>query len=220
MSFARFSAVGTLVAAVALSACTDPAAFDSQTGQNRTRDGAVIGGLVGAGVGALASDGDLGTAIVGSAAGALVGGLIGHDLDKQAAELRQSIDNDGISIVNTGDRLIVSLPNDLTFATNSAAISPSVQGDLRKVASSLLRYKGSLVQVIGHTDSDGDAAYNYALSERRANAVAAEIAAGGVAYNRMQVIGRGEDQPRASNLTAAGKAQNRRVEIVIIPQQS
>lgn len=219
MSFAKLPVIGALTAAVALSACNDPASYGAPGGINRSQNGAIIGGLIGAGIGAVTSDDDKAETIIGTAAaGALVGGLLGRELDKQAAELRQNLDNDSITVVNTGDRLVVSLPNDLTFATDSATVSSAVRSDLRKVAGSLQRYPGSIVQVIGHTDSDGAAAYNYSLSERRANAVADEIAAGGVSYNRMRIIGRGEDQPVASNLTPEGKARNRRVEIVIIPQ--
>ncbi|WP_420005043.1 OmpA family protein [Arenibacterium sp. LLYu02] len=219
MSFAKLPVIGALTAAVALSACNDPASYGAPGGINRSQNGAIIGGLIGAGIGAVTSDDDRAETIIGTAAaGALVGGLLGRELDKQAAELRQNLDNDSITVVNTGDRLVVSLPNDLTFATDSATVSSAVRSDLRKVAGSLQRYPGSIVQVIGHTDSDGAAAYNYSLSERRANAVADEIAAGGVSYDRMRIIGRGEDQPVASNLTPEGKARNRRVEIVIIPQ--
>ena len=156
--------------------------------------------------------------MTGALVGATAGSVIGNQLDAQERELRQSLANDSITIVNTGDRLILSFPNDLTFATDSAAISPAVQADLRQVAGSLVRYPNSTVQVIGHTDSDGDASYNQGLSERRANAVADQIQAGGVPYHRLRIIGLGEEQPVASNLTPEGKARNRRVEVVIIPQ--
>ncbi len=210
-------AVG-LVGVIGLSACTDPVRFQNENGEaNKTQRGAIIGGLVAATVGGLAAnDNKLETAVLSGAAGALVGGVIGHELDKQEAELRQTLSND-ISIVNTGDRLIVSLPNDLTFATDSAQVSTAVRGDLLKVADSLVRYPNSSVQVIGHTDSDGEAYYNQGLSERRANAVADLIQAGGVPYNRIITVGRGEEQPVASNLTPDGKQRNRRVEIVVIP---
>jgi outer membrane protein OmpA-like peptidoglycan-associated protein len=89
--------------------------------------------------------------------------------------------------------------------------------DIRDVGQSLLAYPNTTVQVIGHTDSDGDATYNLNLSQRRAQAVADVVLSEGVPYGRVQVIGRGEDQPIASNLTPEGKAQNRRVEIVILP---
>ncbi|MEM7319133.1 MAG: OmpA family protein, partial [Pseudomonadota bacterium] len=159
-------------------------------------------------------------AVTGAAVGALAGGAIGSSLDKQAAELRQELANDGITITNTGDRLIVSVPNDITFATDSYAIRPGLRSDLNKVGQNLVRYPNSSVQVIGHTDSDGDATYNQGLSERRANAVADVLRSGGVGYNRIVTIGRGEEQPVASNLTAQGKAQNRRVEIVIVPRSA
>jgi outer membrane protein OmpA-like peptidoglycan-associated protein len=74
-----------------------------------------------------------------------------------------------------------------------------------------------MVQVVGHTDSSGEAGYNQSLSVNRANAVVNVLAGAGVPRTRLQAIGRGEDQPVASNLTEEGKAQNRRVEIVILP---
>jgi outer membrane protein OmpA-like peptidoglycan-associated protein len=96
-------------------------------------------------------------------------------------------------------------------------VRPQLKSDLSKVAASLLRYPDTNVQVIGHTDSDGEASYNVNLSVRRANAVADELQASGVPYTRLRTIGRGEDEPIASNLTEEGKARNRRVEIVVIP---
>lgn len=219
MTLMKFSTVAAVTAALGLGACTDPAMLNSNGGPSKEQQGLIAGGILGAGIGALSNSSNKTGAVLGGAAvGAIAGGLIGSQLDKQEAELRQSISNDGISIVNTGDRLIVLLPNDLTFATDSSAITPSVRSDLLKVADSLVRYPNSMVQVIGHTDSDGDAAYNQGLSERRANVVADQIQAGGVPYNRIRTIGRGEEEPVASNLTEEGKARNRRVEIVIIPQ--
>jgi outer membrane protein OmpA-like peptidoglycan-associated protein len=223
MTKLKFSTATILVAALGLSACTNATLMDNYNGDpnQNTKSGAIIGGILGASVGALSNSSNKTAAVLGGAAiGAAAGGAIGHSLDQQAAELRQELDNDGITIVNTGDRLIVSLPSDLTFASDSYAISAPVQSDLQKVASSLLRYPDSSVQVIGHTDSDGDATYNQGLSVRRADAVADQIQAGGVPYNRVQTMGRGEDQPVASNLTAEGKAQNRRVEIVVTPKAS
>ena len=222
MSIYKYSTVAILGAALALSACTNPASLG--TGEPvsdpnaNTKQGALIGGLVGAGVGALSNSSNKPLAVLGgAAAGAFAGGAIGNQLDKQAAELRQQLGNDEIGIVNTGDRLIVSLPNDITFDTDSYAVRPSLQSDLGKVADSLLQYPDTRVQVVGHTDSDGEAGYNQTLSERRANAVADRIQAGGVRYDRIETLGQGEDQPLASNLTEDGKAQNRRVEIVVIP---
>ncbi|TMV06818.1 OmpA family protein [Ruegeria sediminis] len=219
MKMTKFALAAGLCSAVALSACTDPGTLGVQTDPNqKTKQGALIGGLVGAGVGALANNSDPGLgALAGAAIGAAAGGAIGNQLDKQAAELRQQLANDGITITNTGDRLIVSVPNDITFDTDSYSVRPALRSDLQKVAQNLVRYPNSNVQIIGHTDSDGDAAYNQGLSERRANAVADILQAGGVSYARITTIGQGENNPVASNLTPAGKQQNRRVEIVVVP---
>ena len=202
-------------------ACTDPAYVGGGGGApnngQKTKTGALIGGLVGAGVGAAVSDKKGKGALIGGLAGASIGAGIGYSLDKQAAELRQNLNNDDIKIVNTGDRLIVTMPQDILFATDSSAVNGGLRSDLLKVASSLQQYPQSTVQVIGHTDNTGTAAYNQDLSVRRANAVADVLLDGGVAFNRINAFGRGEDQPIASNLTEAGKAQNRRVEIVILP---
>jgi len=127
------------------------------------------------------------------------------------------LNNQNVQITNTGDRLIVTLPQDILFAVDSAQVNSGLRGDLLTVSDSLQRYPGSTVQVIGHTDNTGDASYNQGLSERRANAVADVLMDGGVAFSRINAIGRGEDQPTASNLTPEGWAQNRRVEIVILP---
>ncbi|AAV96801.1 OmpA family protein [Ruegeria pomeroyi] len=220
MTFTKLSAAAGLTAILALGACTDPASLSTNTDPNqKAKQGALIGGILGAGVGAIANDSNPGLgALAGAAIGAAGGGLIGNSLDKQAAELRQELANDGITITNTGDRLIVSVPNDITFDTDSSTVRPGLRSDLQKVAAHLVRYPQSSVQVIGHTDSDGEAAYNQGLSERRAGAVADILQAGGVTYDRISTLGMGENSPIASNLTPEGKARNRRVEIVVIPR--
>ncbi|MBN8632252.1 MAG: OmpA family protein [Rhodobacterales bacterium] len=209
------AATGTLF----LTACVDPNAYPNDPNA-RQRNGAIIGGLTGAVAGvAVSGDGDeLKGALIGGALGAGTGAIIGADLDRQAAELRGSL-NSNISVTNTGEYLIVNMPQDLLFATDSAAVRPDLRSDLNAVASSLLRYPNSRIEVIGHTDNTGTAAYNQDLSQRRAVAVAGVLRDGGVPGNRIAAYGRGEDQPVASNLTPQGKAQNRRVEIIIRPNR-
>ncbi len=219
MTISKFFLATGLCSAMTLAACTDPGTLNlpSDPKQN-AKQGAVLGGLVGAGVGAIANNSNpLLGAVAGGAIGAAGGGLIGNQLDKQAAELRQQLANDGITIVNAGDRLIVTVPNDITFDTDSATVRPALRADLVRVGQNLVNYPNSNVQIIGHTDSDGEASYNQGLSERRANAVADVLQANGVNYSRIVTIGRGENNPVASNLTPEGKSQNRRVEIVIVP---
>ena len=200
-----------------LTACVDPGAY-SEDPNARQRNGAIIGGLVGAVAGASVSDGDdkLKGAIVGGALGAGTGALIGADLDRQAAELRGSL-NSNISVTNTGEYLIVNMPQDLLFSVDSASVRPDLRRDLSTVSSSLLKYPNSRIEVIGHTDNTGAAAYNQDLSQRRAVSVAGVLRENGVPGARVAAYGRGEDQPIASNLTPEGRAQNRRVEIIIRP---
>lgn len=214
----KISAALALGGVLALGACTDPGTLDPNANpRSNTTGGAILGGIVGAGLSA-ATGGEGSNILLGAAAGAAAGGLIGNELDKQAADLRAQLANDGITIVNTGDRLIVTLPQDITFNTDSADVRPSLRTELNKVARNLLNYPSSSVQVIGHTDNTGDATYNLGLSQQRAASVANILNAGGVGYDRLRTIGQGEEQPIASNLTPEGRAQNRRVEIVIIPK--
>lgn len=207
--------IGTLT----LTACVDPNAYPDDPNA-RQRNGAIIGGLVGAVAGASVSGSDdkLKGAIVGGALGAGTGAIIGADLDRQAAELRGSLSSN-ISVTNTGDYLIVNMPQDLLFATDSASVRPDLRRDLNTVSASLLKYPNSRIEVIGHTDNTGSAAYNQDLSQRRAVAVASVLREGGVPGARVGAYGRGEDQPIAANLTPEGRAKNRRVEIIIRPNR-
>jgi outer membrane protein OmpA-like peptidoglycan-associated protein len=203
--------------ALALTGCVDPNAYPNDPNA-RQRQGAIIGGITGALAGvAVSGDGDeLKGAIVGGALGAGTGALIGADLDRQAAELRGSLSS-AVSVTNMGDYLLVNMPQDLLFAVDSAAVRPDLRRDLNTVAASLLRYPNSRIEVIGHTDNTGSAAYNQDLSQRRAVAVAEVLRSGGVPSAHVAAFGRGEDQPIASNLTPEGRQQNRRVEIIIRP---
>lgn len=200
-----------------LTACVDPNAYPDDPNA-RARSGAIIGGLTGAFAGANSGGNDkLAKAVVGGAIGAAVGGAIGASLDRQAAELRQSINNPNVTVTNNGSYLTVNMPQDLLFAVDSAALRPDLRADLGSVAQSLIRYPNSRIEVIGHTDNTGSAAYNYDLSQRRASAVVSVLNQNGVPMGRMSAIGRGEDYPVASNLTPEGRAKNRRVEILIRP---
>lgn len=208
MSIAKPVYALPLAAAFLLAACTEMGPRQT-TG---TATGAVAGGLLGGFVG-----GNAGTAAVGAVGGAIVGGAIGQQLDIQAGELRSTFDDGRIGVVNTGSSLVVTMPNDITFASGSAQLTQAIRSDLRALARHLKKYPNSSVQVIGHTDSDGSAAYNLNLSRQRAAVVTQVLTNNGISPSRIVTIGRGEDQPVATNLTAAGKAQNRRVEIVIVP---
>lgn len=205
---------------LALTACATPERSANNNDFKKTTTGAAIGAGLGVIAGLISGDDSKErkqNAIKGALIGGAGGAVVGNVLDKQAAELQKSLGNDRVTITNTGDRLIVSLPQDITFASDSATLSSGIQSDLNAVATNLQSYPDSTVQVIGHTDSTGEAGYNQNLSVQRANSVVNVLAGAGVSFTRLQGIGRGEDQPVASNLTEEGKAQNRRVEIVILP---
>ncbi len=192
---------------------------DPNNPNRNAQQGALGGAAAGALIGIISGDSRddrARRAVVGAAIGAGIGGLAGAELDRQEAELRQQMGSNA-QIVNTGDQLIVTLPQDILFATDSAALTGALQNDLRVLASSLNNYPNTTVNVIGHTDNVGDAAYNQGLSQRRAQAVTSVLINGGVAPGRIRSIGRGEDAPIATNLTPEGRQQNRRVEIIITP---
>ncbi len=206
-------------ATLALTACTPPTQQTAGPRQ-RTGEGALIGGLVGAVAGsALGSSEEERRrgAAIGAVVGAGVGAAIGYNLDQQAAELQRDFSNGRIQIINNGDHLVVRMPQDILFAVDSASVNPSLRSDLGVLAGRLQRYPGSTIQVVGHTDNTGSAAYNQDLSERRAGSVASILINNGVAPRRIRAFGRGEDAPIASNLTVEGRAQNRRVDITIRP---
>lgn len=206
-------------AAIVLAGCTNPAQFDNVNSYEKTKQGAMIGGVLGAVGGLMTGDGKnkneraLRGAIFGSGAGA----LIGNQLDKQEADLRRTMGNENVMIQNTGDRLIVTLPQDILFPVDSTELRRDLMQDLQALAQNLLAYPNTNVRVIGHTDNTGSASYNQSLSVGRADSVSRVLVRNRVNPGRIIAIGRGEDEPVASNLTASGRTQNRRVEIVILP---
>ncbi len=205
--------------AIGLAGCVTTPVAPGQTQPNRTRDGAVIGGILGGILGASASGENQGrNAVLGAAVGAAAGGAIGNALDRQAADLRGSLNNSAINVQNTGSELVVTMPEGILFDFDSAAIRGNLQADLRALARNINQYPNTDVIVEGHTDNTGTAAYNQDLSTRRAQAVSGVLLEAGVAPSRIRSIGRGEDDPLTTNLTAEGRAQNRRVEVIIRPR--
>lgn len=201
-----------------LGACTDPSQFPGTDG-DRTRQGALTGAAIGAIAGATRESGNdrVRNAAVGAAIGAAAGAAVGYSLDRQAAELRNDFGNGQIDVINTGNELIVRMPNAILFPVDSATLNPQLRSDLLVLSDSLNRYPASIVSVVGHTDNTGSAAYNQDLSERRAQSVASVLRSGGVSSGRLNVRGAGENQPVATNTTEAGRAANRRVDITITP---
>lgn len=203
------------VAALALTACTAP----EGSPRTNTNQGALIGGAIGAMIGAASGDRTLRRAAAGAAIGAAAGALIGQQLDLQEEALRAQMGNGQVGIVNTGSELIVTLPEAITFDTGSDFVRDSLFSDLLILAENMNEFPNTTIDVIGHTDNVGAATFNQELSARRADAVADILLSNDVAENRVRAFGRGEDEPKASNLSESGRAENRRVEIVIRPVQ-
>ncbi len=205
------------VALMTLAACGPE--FSTGGDRERTGRGAAIGAAAGAILGATRESGNdrVKNTAIGAVLGAAAGAAIGGSLDAQAAELERDFDNGSIDVINTGDQLIVRMPEAILFALDSATVNGQLRSDLFVLSESLNRYPNSIVTVTGHTDNTGSASYNQNLSERRALAVSSILQQGGVSAGRIRTVGAGESSPIATNQTPAGRAANRRVDITITP---
>ena len=210
-----------IAAALTLAACTTTDPYTGETRPNYTGRGVLIGAAAGAALGYLTntSDSEEGrtNALIGAGIGALAGGAVGNYMDRQEREMREALRDSGVGVRREGNDLRLIMPGDVTFDTNSTEIKPQFYAVLNDVADVLEQYPATYVDVVGHADSVGDAAYNQRLSEQRAQAVAGYLIAQNVMRDRFYVGGLGETSPIASNDTPQGRAQNRRVEIIIRP---
>lgn len=170
--------------------------------------GAAIGGVIGNQTGSTARG-----AIIGAVVGGAAGAIIGHQMDQQAKELDQSIP--GAKVERVGEGIQVTFESGLLFDFDSDRIRPDAARNFQELARSLNKFGNSNLLIVGHTDSQGDDAYNMSLSQRRANAASAYLQSQGVPASRISTSGRGEAEPVATNDTEAGKQLNRRVEVAI-----
>ncbi len=200
-----------------LAGCTtlDPYSREEKTA-NATK-GAGIGAVSGALLGAAVSSGkDRGKgALIGALVGGAVGGGVGAYMDKQEMELRQQLDGTGVGVERVGDDIRLIMPGNITFQTGSAQLDTGFYPVLDDVALVLNKFKDSAVGVNGYTDSTGSFEFNQSLSEQRASSVASYLVGRGVSQLRLTTQGYGPRYPVADNGTAAGRAQNRRVEVYI-----
>lgn len=214
MQVFKSSIVVLAIASTGLAGCATP---EGGIG-DKTKGGAIMGGIIGAIVGANAGGNKKENVVFGTAIGATLGAVIGQELDRQEEALKNSIGGSGATITNTGAELVVTLPEAITFDTGSSVVRPELLGDLNKLAANLNEFDQTTVDVLGHTDNVGEAGFNQQLSAQRADAVRILLINGGVAAGRLRAFGRGENEPKATNLTEEGRQQNRRVEIVIRPK--
>ena len=182
--------------------------------------GALAGGAVlGAIIGKLTGKTGMGAAVgaaVGTAVGAGTGALIGKRMDN-AAEAAAQVENATVQTITDANNLTavkVTFDSGVLFATNKYSLNQSAQDNLTEFAKVLMEYSDADVVIYGHTDSTGSDAINNPLSVKRAEAVSEFLKSKGVAEDQIKSVeGFGSKQPVADNSTAAGRAENRRVEI-------
>lgn len=201
-------------ASVLLAACADMTPTQKGTAQG-AGIGAVAGAVIGSATGNKAGTG----AVVGGVIGAVAGNIWSKRMEEKRQAMEQATRGTGIDVDRTADnQLKVNVPSDFSFDVGRADIKPEMRPVLDQFAKGL--DPQMRVSVVGHTDSTGNDAINNPLSLDRAEAVRSYLASHGVAASRVEVSGQGSRQPVADNGTAAGRAQNRRVEIFLRePQQ-
>ena len=214
------STVLVVASAMVLAACTT----DPYTGEQKLSNtaagaglGAAGGALAGVIVGKTTDASTRKAALIGAGIGALVGGGVGVYMDQQETALRQRLDATGVSVTRVGDDIILNMPENITFDSGRAEIKPNSYDVLNSVSLVLNEFDRSIVDVYGHTDNVGSDEANFDLSIKRAEAVANYLAGQRVNPRRLSLQGFGETRPVASNGTPDGRAQNRRVEIKIVP---
>ncbi|WP_299020889.1 OmpA family protein [uncultured Photobacterium sp.] len=205
--------------AVAAAGCSTVNPYSGESQTAKASSGALIGAVTGAAIGiASSSKSDRGKgALIGAASGAALGGGIGYYMDVQEAELRQQLQSTGISVTRDGDNIVLNMPNEITFGVDQSDLSTRAKQALFNVALVAKEYDKTLLNVYGFTDSSGSESYNLRLSQVRASEVSNFLVREGVAAHRVATKGMGEAHPISTNRTKQGRAENRRVEIVLTP---
>jgi len=198
------------VSSVSLGSCATKAQTGAVVG---AAGGAVVGGAIGKATGNTARG-----AIIGAAVGGVAGAIIGDQMDRQARELKQNIP--GATVERVGEGITVTFQSGLLYGFDSDVVRPEAQKNLRALASSLDKYPGSDILIVGHTDQLGTSTYNQGLSERRAGAAATYLVSQGVTRTRLATRGMGETDPVATNETEFGRQSNRRVEVAIYASEA
>ncbi len=218
MLFLKAVAAGVVVTMVAGCTTINPYTRDTQT--SKATKGAAIGAATGAVIGLLTGDNSherRKRALIGAGIGGLTGGGIGYYMDVQEAKLRQKLEGTGVSVTRVGNNIILNMPSNVTFRFGSADLKPDFFDVLESVALVANEYPKTLIDVAGHTDSVGSDEFNQNLSDQRAQTVARYLISQQVSQARFEIAGYGERHPVASNETESGRAQNRRVELALIP---
>jgi len=183
---------------------------------SNTEKGAIIGAGAGAAGGAAVGKAAGGTAegaILGAVIGGTAGAIIGQRMDKKAEELDEELEN--AEVERVGEGIKVTFDSGILFDFDSSALRDEAQRNLREFSESMEDFEDTNILIVGHTDARGSESYNQDLSERRAQSATDYLTRQGITSNRITSVGKGESEPVASNETADGRQQNRRVEVAI-----
>ncbi len=209
------------IATLGLALATSTMLFESCATATKTQKGAVIGvatgGVIGAIIGKKAGNTAVG-AIIGGAVGGTAGAYIGRRMDRQAAEIERTVPN--AEVIREGEGIIVKFDSGILFDVNQSALKTAARSNIENLATSLKNNPETTILIVGHTDATGTDAHNYRLSERRAASVKSYAQSQGISSARLTTEGRGETESISDNTTEAGRAQNRRVEIVIVANET
>lgn len=214
-----FPVIGMMV----LMSCTTLDPYTREEKVSNASKGAAIGALSGVAVGLITGDDSAErkkNALILAGVGGVAGGAVGYYMDQQEMKLRQQLEGTGVSVARNGDNITLNMPGNVTFAVDSGDLNSGFYPVLDSVGLVLKEFDQTFVEVAGHTDSTGAEQYNQALSERRAESVAAYLKSRPMRADRLVTVGAGENHPIADNATADGRATNRRVEITIVPVTS
>lgn len=205
-NFTKGSAV-ILVALLLISGCAS---------MKKSTKGAAIGtaagGAMGAVIGRATGNTGLG-AIIGATVGGATGAVIGSKMDKQAAEIKNTVPD--AKVERVGEGIVVEFSSNVLFAFDKSDLTSDSESTLDKLVTVLNKYPDTNIELQGHTDNSGSDKYNQSLSERRARSVSKYLKGKGIASKRMTVKGFGETVPKYDNSTEEGRSQNRRVEFLI-----
>lgn len=196
-----------IVAAILLPGCAS---------MKRSTKGAAIGtaagGAMGAVIGRASGNTGLG-AIIGATVGGATGAVIGRKMDRQAAEIRNTVPD--AKVERVGEGIVVEFSSNVLFDFDRSDLTADSKTTLDKLVTVLNKYPDTDIELQGHTDNQGSDRYNQSLSERRARSVSGYLADNGIPGKRVKVKGFGESVPKYDNSTDNGRAQNRRVEFLI-----
>jgi outer membrane protein OmpA-like peptidoglycan-associated protein len=209
----RGSTIVALAAGLALAGCANMSEREQGTAK-----GAGIGAAAGAVLGAVTGNSNSAAkgAVIGGIAGAIGGNLWSKRMEDKRRAMEQATQGTGVDVTRTADnQLKLNVPSDISFDTGRADIKPELRSVLDSFASGLKDDRTTRIRIIGHTDNTGSDAINDPLSLSRARSVGSYLADRGIDPGRIETVGRGEHEPIADNSSDAGRAKNRRVEILL-----